>query len=188
MKALKKMLLMVLVAAMAAAVFAEGGQEKEFPAKDIQFITNGAPGGGTDTISRKLAAIIEKTTDVSMPVINKPGSGEAAGPFEVMRARPDGYTLGNLTYGATVGAVYYNLIPQYDLDKLKFVCIVTQEADALMVKADSPWKSYEDFIADAKARPGEITIGITAIGGPAFHDHHADRRALRGKILPDRVC
>ncbi len=167
---MKKQIVRFVVALMALAllsgvVFAEGGQEKAYPAKDIQFITNGGAGGGTDTINRKLASIIEKNLDVSIPVINKPGSGEAAAPFDVMRARPDGYTLGNLTYGACVGAVYYKLIPQYDLDKLKFVCIVTQEADALMVKADSPWKTYEQFIDDAKANPGKLTVGITAIGG-----------------------
>ncbi len=166
MKALKTLLSVVLIITVASALFAEGGQEKPYPSKDIQYICNAAPGGGTDGISRKLASIIEKTNaDVTIPIINKPGSGEAAGPFEVMRARPDGYTIGNVTYGGTVGAVYYKLIPQYDLDKLKFVCIVTQEADALMVKADSPWKTYDEFIAAAKATPGKIRIGITAIGG-----------------------
>ena len=165
MKTLKILLSAVLIIAVASALFAEGGQEKAYPAKDIQYICNSGAGGGTDAISRKLASIIEKNMDVSLPIINKPGSGEAAGPFDVMRARPDGYTIGNLTYGSTVGAVYYKLIPQYDLDKLRFVCIVTQEADALMVKADSPWKTYEEFIAAAKAAPGELTIGITAIGG-----------------------
>ncbi|ORC35089.1 hypothetical protein B4O97_10145 [Marispirochaeta aestuarii] len=160
-----KLLVIGLAMLLVVALFAEGGQEKAYPSKDIQFICNGGAGGGTDTINRKLASIIEKSVDVTIPVINKPGKGEAEGPFDVMRARNDGYTIGNLTYGAVVGAVYYKLIPQYDIDNLEIICVVTQEADALMVKADAPWKSYKEFIDAARANPGKLRIGITAIGG-----------------------
>jgi len=51
------------------------------------------------------------------------------------------------------------------MDELEIVCVVTSEADALMVKADSPWQTADEFLADAKAHPGERSIAITAIGG-----------------------
>lgn len=136
-----------------------------YPEKDIKLVINAGAGGGTDTINRKLASLIEKEIDATLFAVNKPASAEAAGPFEVMRARPDGYTIGNLTQGSVVGAVYTKLIPQYDLDKLNIFCVVTQEAESIMVKGDSPYKTFEEFIAAAKENPGKIKLGITAIGG-----------------------
>jgi putative tricarboxylic transport membrane protein len=165
MRKLTTIAIFTLIILTTVSVFGEGQKDASYPSKDIQYICNSGAGGGTDTISRKLASIIEKAIDPTIAVINKPGKGEAEGPYSVMRGRPDGYTIGNITYGAVVGAIYYKLIPQYDIDKLEIVCVVTQEADALMVKADAPWKTYEEFIAAAKAAPGELSIGITAIGG-----------------------
>ena len=174
MKALKTLLSVILVIAVASALFAEGGQEKAYPAKDIQYICNSGAGGGTDAISRKLASIIEKNMDASLPIINKPGSGEAAGPFDVMRARPDGYTIGNLTYGSTVGAVYYKLIPQYDLDKLRFVCIETQEADALMVKGRFSLEDLRRVHCRGQGCSRKTHHWNYRYRRPSFHDHHAD--------------
>ncbi len=154
-----------MVMLVASVVFAEGQSEKAYPAKDIRFITSGGAGGGTDTICRKLGSIVEKQNSLTMPVVNKPGKGEAEAPYSVMTARADGYTIGNVTYGGVVNAVYEGLIPQYDTAKLKFVAVVTQEADALMVRGDSKWNSFDEFIADAKANPGKVTVGITYNGG-----------------------
>ncbi len=163
---MKKIILSVLMVMLVASfVFAEGQGEKPYPSKDIRFITSGGAGGGTDTICRKLGSIVEKQNDLTMPVVNKPGKGEAEAPYAVMTAKADGYTIGNVTYGGVVNAVYNGLIPQYKTDKLKFVAVVTQEADALMVNSNSKWNTFEEFIADAKANPGEITIGITYNGG-----------------------
>jgi len=137
----------------------------DYPSKDVKLIINSSPGGGTDTIHRKLASLIEKEVDATFFVVNKPGSGAALGPYEVMRARPDGYTIGNLVQDSVVSAVYTKLIPNYDLNKLNIFAIVSSEPEALMVKGDSPYKTFEDFIAAAKAKPGEVRLGITSIGG-----------------------
>jgi tripartite-type tricarboxylate transporter receptor subunit TctC len=156
----------VLALIAVAGAFAEGQKDgKSYPDKDIKLVINAGAGGGTDTILRKMASLIEKSNKVTLFAVNKPASAEAAGPFEVMNAPADGYTIGNLTYGSVVGAVWTKLIPQYDLAKLNVFCVITQEADALMVKADSPYKTYEDFIAAAKANPGKIKVGISANGG-----------------------
>ncbi len=164
-KNLKKIVVASLVALTASAVFAGGKSDGAYPTKDIQLICNSGAGGGTDTILRKITSIIEKNDKVTIFTVNKATSAEAGAPNEVMKAKPDGYTIGNLTYGAVVGAVYNKLIPGYDIEKMNTFCTITQEADALMVKADSPWQTYEEFIAAAKANPGKLRMGITAIGG-----------------------
>ncbi len=165
MRKVKLIAVLAMVAMSVVSVMAEGQKDAEYPNKDIKFFCSGGAGGGTDTISRKLASIIEKKYGVTMNVVNKPGKAEAEAALETMGSRPDGYSIGNVTYGACVSTIYQGLIPGYDLENMTFVALVTQEADALMVAADSPWNSFDEFIAEAKANPGKMRIGITSIGG-----------------------
>ena len=155
----KKYVLFLSLLLIGSALFAQGENEKPFPTRDIEVIVPAEAGGGTDTINRKLISIIEsKHKDITLYVTNN-GATEANGPYQVMTAKPDGYRIGAMTYGSVVGSVYFKLIPQYNLEKLNMFCMVTQEFDALMVKADSPFKTFDDVIAAAKANPGKIRIG-----------------------------
>jgi tripartite-type tricarboxylate transporter receptor subunit TctC len=157
---MKKLFWLCLVSMlMVSTLFAQGGSEKTYPTRDVEVIVPAEAGGGTDTINRKLISIIEKNhKGVTLYVTNN-GATEANGPYQVMTAKPDGYRIGAMTYGSVVGSVYFKLIPQYDLDKLNMFCMVTQESDALMVRADSPFKTFAQVIDAAKANPGKIRIG-----------------------------
>jgi len=165
MRKVRLITVIALAVMSAVSVMAEGQKDSEYPSRDIQFYVSGGAGGGTDTISRKLSSVIEKKYGITMPVVNKPGKAEAEAALTTMGSRPDGYSIGNVTYGACVSTIYHGLIPGYSLDQMKFVALVTQEADALMVASTGPWKTFDDFIADAKANPGKLRIGITSIGG-----------------------
>lgn len=161
-------LVAILSVGIISSTFAQGQNEATFPTRDVQVVVNAGAGGGTDTINRKIISIIQKNhKDVTLYVTNNPASGEAAGPYDVMRSKADGYTIGSLTYGSVVGSVYLKLIPQYDLSKLNLFCTLTQESDALMVKYDSKYNTFDDYIAAAKANPGKVKIGITTIGARA---------------------
>ncbi len=144
---------------MTAMVFAEGSSEATYPTKDIEVIVNAESGGGTDTINRKLISIIEKQHDGITLYVTNNGATEANGPYQVMTAKPTGYRIGTMTYGSVVGSVYFNLIPQYDLSKLNIFAMLTQESDSVIVREDSPYKSFQDLIDAAKANPGKIKIG-----------------------------
>ncbi|WP_319416019.1 tripartite tricarboxylate transporter substrate binding protein [Marispirochaeta aestuarii] len=149
--------------------FAEGQQDiSQYPSKDIKVIINAGAGGGTDTIMRKIISIAEKNLDVAVYPVNKPGAASASGPFEVMKSPANGYTLGNLNYGSVINAVWEELIAGYDLEKLEIFCMITQEADAIMVPADSPYKTFDDFIAAAKANPGKIKVGDQGVGSRVY--------------------
>ncbi|HKM07323.1 MAG TPA: tripartite tricarboxylate transporter substrate binding protein [Sphaerochaeta sp.] len=151
--------LLVVLMALTSMVFAEGSSEKAFPSKDIEVIVNAESGGGTDTINRKIISIIEKQHKGLTLYVTNNGATEANGPYQVMTAKPDGYRIGSMTYGSVVGSVYFNLIPQYDLAKLNIFAMLTQESDAVMVRNDSPIKTWQDLVDAAKANPGKVKIG-----------------------------
>ncbi|MDT4760999.1 tripartite tricarboxylate transporter substrate binding protein [Sphaerochaeta sp. PS] len=145
--------------ALSSMAFAQGSSEATYPAKDIEVIVNAESGGGTDAINRKIISIIEKQHKGQTLYVTNNGATEANGPYQVMIAKPDGYRIGSMTYGSVVGSVYFNLIPQYDLNKLNIFAMLTQESDAVMVRNDSPIKTWQNLIDAAKANPGKVRIG-----------------------------
>lgn len=160
-----KSFLKVAGAALALSIgFASQSFAAEYPTKDIRMIIPWGAGGGTDGIVRKLGTIAEKDLGQSIYAENIEGGISATGIMQVMKARPDGYTLGALTYDSVVTVPWQGLLPTYKLDKLKLIARVTSEPDAIIVDADSPYQSIDDLIAAAKENPGQIKIGIQNTG------------------------
>ncbi len=144
--------------------FASQSFAADYPTKDIRMIIPWGAGGGTDGIVRKLGTIAEKDIGQSIYAENIEGGISATGIMQVMKARPDGYTLGALTYDSVVTVPWQGLLPTYKLDKLTLIARVTSEPDAIIVDADSPYKSVDDLVAAAKENPGQIKIGIQNTG------------------------
>jgi tripartite-type tricarboxylate transporter receptor subunit TctC len=153
-----------LMIAVSVAVFANAAGENKYPAKDIQFIVSSSAGGGTDAICRKIGQLAEKQLGGSFYMVNKPGVDDTVGPNFVMLSKPDGYTIGSITYGPIVQGVYQNVIAGFDTKKLDYIALITEEADALVVSAKSPYKTLNELIAAAKANPGQIPISENGIG------------------------
>ncbi|WP_033069308.1 Bug family tripartite tricarboxylate transporter substrate binding protein [Thalassospira australica] len=144
--------------------FAGQSFSADYPTKDIRMVIPWGAGGGTDGIVRKLNTIAEQNIDQSIYAENIEGGISATGVMQVMKARPDGYTIGSLTYDSVVTVPWQGLLPSYKLDKLKLIARVTSEPDAILVSADAPYKSVADLIAAAKENPGSIKVGIQNTG------------------------
>ena len=136
----------------------------EYPEKDIRTICPWGEGGGTDAITRMITKIAEKPIPVSIYVENIEGGVSGTGVFEVMKARPDGYTIGTMTYDSIITVPRKELVPGYDLDKLAMICRLTSEADALIVRQDSRFETFEDLVEAAKQEPGQINVAIQNLG------------------------
>ncbi|WP_269584547.1 Bug family tripartite tricarboxylate transporter substrate binding protein [Roseibium sp. Sym1] len=158
----KKLAVLLAVAAMTAATpiaaFAD------YPEKDVRVVVPWGAGGGTDGIVRKLTSIAEGILGTSMYVENIEGGISATGVSDVMKSRPDGYTIAALTYDSIVTVPWQGLLPSYKMDKLKLIARVTSEPDAIIVDANAPYKSVSDLIADAREHPGKVKIGIQNTG------------------------
>ncbi|MCO6414621.1 tripartite tricarboxylate transporter substrate binding protein [Siccirubricoccus sp. KC 17139] len=153
-----------LLAALCLAL-ARPARAEAWPSRPIRLVIPFPPGGGIDMVSRLLAA--ELTPRLGQPVVaeNRPGAGGALGAEMVANARPDGYTLMMGSNGSLVG----NLLTQANLTydpfrQLQPIGLCALLPLVLVVRADSPARDLQDFIARAKARPGRIACGTAGIG------------------------
>lgn len=151
-------------ALVAALGIAAAAQAQDYPSKDIRMVVPWGAGGGTDAIVRKIATIAEEQLPVAIYVENIEGGLSGTGVMEVMSARPDGHTLGALTYDSVITVPWQGLVPGYGLDKLELIARITSEPDAIMVSGEADYDSLDDLLAAAKENPGEIKVGIQGLG------------------------
>ncbi len=166
MKRVLVVLFLVLVAS--ATVFAIGQGENAYPVKNIQFISAGNAGGGADALSRKITSLVQEELGVGFNIVNKGGFSDANGPSLLMKAKPDGYTIGQLLYGSVVSAVWNEVLPGYDIDQLEVFGMVSTEADSFVAGKHSGIKSFEDLIKKAKAAPNTITVADQGAGSRTY--------------------
>ncbi|MDR0400648.1 MAG: tripartite tricarboxylate transporter substrate binding protein, partial [Treponema sp.] len=98
---MKRMSMILLCLFLAAALFAGGKSDSggsKYPARNITMLCPWAAGGGTDAILRALSAAAEKQLGVTVTVENRTGGGGAIGHAAIKNARPDGYTMGMITF------------------------------------------------------------------------------------------
>jgi len=158
---------------------------EEYPTQDIRFVSPWG-GGGVEVITRQMAHLVEEYLPVSTYVEIIEGGVGGMGALEVMNAAPDGYSILSMAYPLIMQHPRKQIVPGYDLNKLKMLCLVTLEPNVLLVRSDAPWKSLEDFVKDAKSRPGQLTINNCGIG----HGTHistlvmADRLGIEVHPIP----
>ena len=140
-----------------------GSAFADFPEKDITLIVPWSAGGGTDTIARTLVADAENCLGTSVNVVNRTGAVGASGMGATATARPDGYTIGLITFQLSayepMGMV--DLSPE-DFDLLQ---LINQSAGAISVSADSEWQTLGELMAYASDNPGVVTVGHSGTGG-----------------------
>jgi len=150
--------------------FAAGQQdtsEEAFPTKPIRLIVHTAAGGGADTNMRMLQPYLEAELGVPLMLDNRPGAGSLMGPKLVSESDPDGYTIGMAGSPYTeVGLL--TMDGMFAPEDICFLGSLTLDAAAVLVRKDAPWNTFNEFIADAKNRPGEITASVGNITGDNY--------------------
>ncbi|HSB78981.1 MAG TPA: tripartite tricarboxylate transporter substrate binding protein [Candidatus Methylomirabilis sp.] len=139
------------------------GLAADFPTKEVQIIIPWAAGGATDLVFRALAASSSKYLGKAVVVVNKPGGGGAVGYTEVAQARPDGYTLVTAVTPLTI--LPHQTKTAFTYQSFEPVINVVEDPAMFQVRADSQWKTLEDFLEYAKKNPEMITVGNSGAGG-----------------------
>ena len=130
-----------------------------YPERPVRLIVPWAAGGDTDNIFRPFSPLLQKHLGQTVVIANIGGASGTRGAKEAKDAAADGYTLYAVhdyihsTYWAGVADVQYS-----DFEP---ICLITSTASVLTASPKTPWKSLKDLLADAKARPGQITVGAT---------------------------
>jgi tripartite-type tricarboxylate transporter receptor subunit TctC len=143
---------------------AQNDAASNYPSRPLRFIVPYAPGAGTDTTARTLAAKLSERWAQQVVVDNRTGGGGHIGIEYTARANPDGYTVGLLTAShATAQASGQKL--GYDITKdLQPITHATSIFYVVYVPVSLPVKSVKELIEYAKANPGKLNYGTSGIG------------------------
>ena len=155
----------ILLAAMLVATTFASAQT--YPIKPIRVVVPAVPGGGTDILARLLSPRLTELLAQSIIVDNRAGAFTNIGTESVARSAPDGYTV---LIATTPHAINPSLFPKLPFDPVNDFTMISQLAltqTVLVVHPSLPAKDVKEFIALAKARPGQLTAG-TAGGNSAF--------------------
>ena len=149
------------MAALLLVSFAVSAQEP-YPSHPITLVVPFPPGGVADIVGRPFADALSRELKTPVVIDNKPGAGGGIGMGFVAKAKPDGYTLLMALSSISILPEADKVLgraPLYQLDQFTPIARLTADPTVLAVRADSPWKTVQDFVDDARKRPGAITYG-----------------------------
>jgi len=140
--------------------------QNNYPNKPINFIVPYGAGGGADSRSRQIAQKMSVILKQPIIVDNKPGAGGNIGTEFISRAAPDGYTIGmgNFAPMAVNKTLFGNLRYDPEMD-LTPIVLIEKGPLVLVVNPNSPYKTVQDIVNAAKAKPGVLTFSSGGIGG-----------------------
>lgn len=137
---------------------------QDYPNRAIRMVVSFAPGGGTDTNARIVSQKLSEQLGVQVIVDNRPGAASMLGTELVAKAAPDGYTLLTASPEFTVNPSLQRKMPY---DALKDFAPISQTVSSqyvLSTHPSVPVKTVKEFIAFARARPGELNYGSSGVG------------------------
>jgi tripartite-type tricarboxylate transporter receptor subunit TctC len=135
----------------------------QYPNKTIQIINPFPPGAVTDIVARIVAPKLSTSLGQQVVVVNKAGAGGAVGIQAAKEAAPDGYTI--LVTPPPIALIpIVNKNSSFALKDFTPLGLATSSPNTTVVKSDAAWKSFEDFVAEAKKNPGSITYGSAGPG------------------------
>jgi tripartite-type tricarboxylate transporter receptor subunit TctC len=151
-------LLAALLLSSAFSAIAQGS----WPTRSITMIVPFPPGGLADLVARPVAEAMSRELGQPVVIENKAGAGGGIGMSLAAKSKPDGYTMVMALSSLTVlpeADVVLGRTPMFGLNDLRPVARYTADPTVLAVRAESPWKSVQEFVDDAKKRPGAINYG-----------------------------
>jgi len=157
-----RVLRLILTAAVCALPITAVAQS--YPNRPITFVVPYGPAGSTDPISRQFATQLEKVLGVEVNVENKPGGSGTIGFGIVARAKPDGYTIGL----ATNSILAYQPLVNQSLtfktpDAYQPIAKLGEMPVILVVRADAPWKTFEEFVDHVKKNPNKVRASVSGL-------------------------
>ncbi len=145
-----------------------GFAQEKYPSKPISWIVGYAAGGNADQRSRQMAKVMAQLLGQPIIIENKAGAGANIGTAAIVKAAPDGYTLGMGNFAPlAVNQALFKSLP-YNPQDATPIMLIERGPLILTVPMASPYKSVKDIVAAAKAKPGKLSYASGGIGG----SHH----------------
>ncbi|HZT63781.1 MAG TPA: tripartite tricarboxylate transporter substrate binding protein [Burkholderiales bacterium] len=156
---------MVRIAVFAALALGALPCAAQYPDRPLTIVAGFPAGGLVDIVARVVADGMKPKFPKGVVVVNKPGAGGAVAVAETVQAKPDGYTivltpLSSLVIGPQLNPqLNYHTPDDYD----PLINLVAYYP-LLVVREDAPWKTVQDYVADARANPGKMRVGTPGEG------------------------
>jgi len=147
----------VCLIALALVAFASGAAA--YPDRPVKLIVPWAAGGDTDAIFRPFGQQLQKHLGATVVIANVTGASGTAGAREAKAAPPDGYTL--YAIHDYIHSTYYTGVADVAYSDFEPICSVSNTPSVLTASPKTKWSSWQELLADAKARPGQISVGAT---------------------------
>ena len=156
--------LLAAAACLAALLASAPAQAQEYPSRPVKVIVPFSPGGAVDGPMRVIAQELGKRMGQQVVVENKPGAGATIGSEIVARAAPDGYTLLLASQTNAISASLYNKLAYDPIDDFAPISLIGEEPGVLVVNPALPVKTFQEFIAYVKERPGQVDYASSGNG------------------------
>src|SRR5205807_7259895 len=154
-------------AAVVAAMLDAGGgasAQSTFPAKPVHMFVPYAAGGGVDILARTLGDVVSRQWGQTVVVENRPGAGGVVASQALVSAPADGYTLIVVASGHATNPFLYPKIPYDTFKDFAPISLLASSPNILLVRADSPFKTLADVIAQARSKPGSLSFAHAGTG------------------------
>jgi len=138
-------------------------QGLRYPDRPIEIMVGFVAGGGTDLDARSYARALEKRLGGTVVVTNRPGAGGELALASVVRAKPDGHTLGTTNYPSII-TIPIERQAQFKLDDFAPIANLVSDPSAITVLADGPYKTLADLLDRARREPEAVTYASPGVG------------------------
>ena len=130
-----------------------------YPDRPVKMIVPWAAGGDTDNIFRPFAPLLQKHLGGTVVIAHVGGASGTKGAKEAKDSPPDGYTL--YAVHDYIHSTYYTGVADVNYWDFEPVCLISSTPSILTASPKTPWKDWKGLLADARKRPGQITVGAT---------------------------
>jgi tripartite-type tricarboxylate transporter receptor subunit TctC len=156
--------LRVVACALGILIFAGPAAAQNYPVKPVRMMVPFPPGGNTDIIARAFAPKMAENLGQQVVVENRGGAGSVIGTDVVAKAAPDGYTILMVSAAHTINPAMIKKLPYDSVKDFTPIALIADVPTAFVLHPAFPAKTVKEFIAIARARPGEINYSTSGSG------------------------
>jgi tripartite-type tricarboxylate transporter receptor subunit TctC len=157
--------LALLSALLGSAAVPASVAAQTYPTREVTFIVPFAAGGSTDVIARQFTSQLEQQLRAKVIAENKTGASGTIGTGAIVRAKPDGYTIGIVPSEVlTYQPLLHPDLSYHSPDDYQPIVKLGDRASILFVRADARWRDFGEFMAELKANPGKLRASVPGLG------------------------
>jgi tripartite-type tricarboxylate transporter receptor subunit TctC len=164
MKIQRRQFLHLAAGAAALPAVSRIARAQSYPMRPVRIVVGFAPGGGTDIMARLIGQWLSERVGQQFLIENRPGAGTTIATESVVRSPADGYTLLMVGAPAAINATLYGKLNYNFIRDIALIGSISREPQAMVVNPSFRANTVPEFIAYAKARPGEITMASAGNG------------------------